>query len=76
MFATNLCEVVKKSSAPKKEEKSGKRARDIIANSSCYLPCWASHFTGPPLVCSPIPAENAGLTSLGRGEGPTAAIPG
>ena len=76
MFARNLCEVVKKSSASKKEEKSAKRARDIIANLSCYLPCWASHFTGPPFICSPIPAENAEPTSLVRGEGLAAEVPG
>jgi hypothetical protein len=50
-------------------EKRSERARDIIANPSRYSPCRASHFTGPPLVCSPQLAEKGGPTSLGRGEG-------
>ena len=57
-------------------EKRGERARDIIASSFCYTLCWASHFTGPPLVCSPHPTKKGRLTSLRRGEGLTAVVPG
>ena len=37
--------------------KKRERAHDVIASSFYYSSCWASHFTGPPFVCSPIPAE-------------------
>ena len=42
-------------------EKRAERARNMIANSFCYSICWASHFTGPPFLCNPIPAKKAGL---------------
>src|SRR6266567_9256446 len=59
-----------------KQEKRAKRACDIIVNPSCYSPCWASHFTGPPFLCTLHPAERGRPTSLRRGEGLAAAVPG
>jgi len=58
-----------------KKTKKSERARDIIANPSCCSPCRASHFTGPPLACSPQVAEKGGPTFLRRGEGLAAAAP-
>ena len=69
MFMTNQWEIVEISSAQKKEEKTAERVRDIIANPSYYLPCRASHFTGPPFLCAPHPAEIGQPTSLRRGKG-------
>jgi len=60
VFVTNLCHVVERSSAKKNEEKRGERARDVIASSFCYTPCWASHFTGPPWYVAPIQQIKAG----------------
>ena len=40
---------------------------------NCHL---ASHFRGPPLVCSPHPTEKGRPTSLKRGEGLAATVPG
>lgn len=76
VFAPNLWEVVDRSSVQKKEEKRAERARNVIANPSCYSPSWASYFTGRPFVFSPHPAEKGRPTSLIRGEGLAAAIPG
>jgi len=67
---------VDKSLAQKKEEKRGERARDVIANPFCYSPGWASHFTGPPFVCTPHPAEKGRTTPLRRRDGLAAAVPG
>ena len=49
--------------------KRAKRARDVIVNSFCYSSCWASHFTGPPFECSPIPAEKVGPHPSEEGRG-------
>jgi len=70
----NLCEVVERSLAQKREAKKAERAGDIIASLSCYSPYRSSHFTGPPFVCSPpssrerpahIPQKRGGACSRG-----------
>ena len=76
IFAMNLCEVKKGSLAEKREEKKAERAGDIIASPSCYSPKRASHFTGPPFVCSPQPTEKVRPTCLRRGKGLISAVPG
>jgi hypothetical protein len=63
------CGVVEKSLAHKKEEKRAERAHDIIANPSCYSPCWASHFTGPPWYVAPFQQRKDGPHSSGEGRG-------
>ena len=45
VFATNLCEVVQRLSAQKKEENE--------LASPFFYSCRASHFMGSPVVCSP-----------------------
>jgi len=58
----------------RQRRKKKKKEQNELASPSCYSPCRASHFTGPPFVYDP--AEKGRPTSLRRGEGLAAVVPG